>query len=181
MVPKHHSLFRQEIGLREICILVRLTWGEVRIWLTKNLLCRMLSFNDPYLCAICACCSDDLSCPRISRAASDKSKSSLNRGSSKSTLFELCHQSQPSNITRRTGSRETNTHVSTPLRPSCRSATALFVVVTPLDASNGLQSRTHGALAVILLRWLLNLAPHFINNAHAGAARRFQCATTRHT
>ena len=95
----------------------------------------MLSFNDPYLCAICACCSGDLSWPRISRTASAKSKSSLNRGSSKTV------PSQPSTMTRITGSRETNTRISTPLRPSCRSATALFIRCSASWRSNGLQSR----------------------------------------
>jgi hypothetical protein len=44
--------------------------------LTKNLLFRMLSFKDPYLCricAVCACCSDDAILDRISRAAFDRS------------------------------------------------------------------------------------------------------------
>ena len=53
----------------------------------------MLSFKEPYLCricAVCACSSDDASWVRISRAAFDRSYSSLNRGSSRDPLPELC-------------------------------------------------------------------------------------------
>jgi hypothetical protein len=81
--------------------------------------------------------------------------------------------SQPSNITWRTGSEGTNTHLSTPFKPSCRLAATFSSIVAPLNVSNRLWSLCPRCDAVVLLGRFLDLAPHRPNYAHAGAVRRF--------
>ncbi|KAH9079172.1 hypothetical protein EDB83DRAFT_1241652 [Lactarius deliciosus] len=70
-------------------------------------------------------------------------------------------------------------HMSTLLRPSRRPATAFFI------RSRNLLARVPGfgysSFTVVLFRWLLELVPHRIGYSHAGVARGFERAASRHT
>ena len=121
-VPKHRSLFLQEIRLREICISVCRNHGKEK---SEHSLRKIYSG---------ACCPSTIR----SRARSvlvlattwvdcfwkikEFARSWIVQTHATPTVL-----SQPPNITRRTDSRKTNTQLFMPLRPSCRSATALFI------------------------------------------------------